>query len=170
VQLPSNPIRGPALGVELHGLVDPSWRTKRGRITKTGNIHLRTALVESAWPYQHRPANGAVIARRQARASDDTIAPAWKAQIHLSTKFSRLAATKSSRNVGHVHPTGWCASPGRKPGRQISGKARSQSHDWGQAQPLLRELSQYERCHRGRSLFMPFEDECLGGWCQTGFS
>ncbi len=74
-------------------------RTKRGRITKTGNIHLRTALVESAWSYQHRPATGAVIARRQARASDETIARAWKAQIHLTTKFRRLAATKSSRNV-----------------------------------------------------------------------
>ncbi|MHB8431381.1 MAG: IS110 family RNA-guided transposase [Acidimicrobiales bacterium] len=74
-------------------------RTKRGRITKTGNVHLRTALVESAWSYQHRPATGAVIARRQARASDETVARAWKAQIHLTTKFSRLAATKSSRNV-----------------------------------------------------------------------
>jgi len=74
-------------------------RTKRGRITKTANIHLRTALVESAWSYQHRPATGAVIARRQARAADDTIARAWKDQIHLTTKFSRLAATKSSRNV-----------------------------------------------------------------------
>jgi transposase len=74
-------------------------RTKRGRITKTGNVHLRTALVESAWSYQHRPATGAVIARRQARATDETIARAWKAQIHLTAKFRRLAATKSSRNI-----------------------------------------------------------------------
>lgn len=74
-------------------------RTKRGRITKTGNIHLRTALVESAWSYQHRPATGAVIRQRQARASDETIARAWAAQVHLTSKFRRLAATKSSRNV-----------------------------------------------------------------------
>ena len=74
-------------------------RTRRGRITKTGNVHLRTALVESAWSYQHRPAAGAVIRRRQARATDETIARAWKAQVHLTAKFRRLAATKSSRNV-----------------------------------------------------------------------
>jgi transposase len=74
-------------------------RVRRGRITKTGNIHLRTALVESAWSYQHRPAAGAVIRRRQTRASDETVARAWKAQIHLTAKFRRLAATKSSRNV-----------------------------------------------------------------------
>lgn len=74
-------------------------RTKRGRITKTATIHLRTALVESAWSYQHRPGAGAVIAKRQARASNETIARAWKAQVHLTAKFRRLAATKSSRNV-----------------------------------------------------------------------
>jgi len=74
-------------------------RVRRGRITKTGNIHLRTALVESAWSYQHRPATGAVIRQRQARATDETIARAWKAQIHLTAKFRRLAATKSSRNI-----------------------------------------------------------------------
>ena len=74
-------------------------RTKRGRITKTGNIHLRTQLVESAWTYQHRPATGPIIARRQARATDATIARAWKAQIHLTAKFRRLSATKSSRNI-----------------------------------------------------------------------
>jgi transposase len=74
-------------------------RVKRGRITKTGNVHLRTALVESAWAYQHRPAAGAQIRKRQSRASDETIARAWKAQIHLSAKFGRLSATKSSRNI-----------------------------------------------------------------------
>lgn len=74
-------------------------RVKRGRITKTGNIHLRTALVESAWSYQHRPSAGPDIKRRQVRASDETVARAWKAQVHLTAKFRRLAATKTSRNV-----------------------------------------------------------------------
>jgi transposase len=74
-------------------------RTKRGRITKTGNVHLRTALVESAWAYQHRPATGAEIKKRQARAGDETVARAWKAQIHLTAKFRRLSATKSSHNI-----------------------------------------------------------------------
>jgi transposase len=74
-------------------------RVKRGRITKTGNVHLRTALVESAWSYQHRPATGPVIARRQSRASPETIARAWAAQVHLCAKFRRLSAVKSSRNL-----------------------------------------------------------------------
>ena len=33
-------------------------RVERGRITKAGNTHLRSQLVESAWAYQHRPAVG----------------------------------------------------------------------------------------------------------------
>ena len=37
----------------------------RGRLTKAGNAHLRAQLVESAWAYQHRPAVGVQIARRQ---------------------------------------------------------------------------------------------------------
>jgi transposase len=39
--------------------------TRRGHITKAGNLHLRTQLVESAWAYQHRPSVGAQLARRQ---------------------------------------------------------------------------------------------------------
>ena len=31
--------------------------TRRGRITKAGNTHLRAQLVESAWSYQYRPAS-----------------------------------------------------------------------------------------------------------------
>ena len=39
--------------------------TSRGHITKAGNLHLRTQLVEAVWAYQHRPSVGAQIARRQ---------------------------------------------------------------------------------------------------------
>jgi transposase len=39
--------------------------TRRGHITKCGNEHLRTQLVESAWAYQHRPAVGADLRSRQ---------------------------------------------------------------------------------------------------------
>jgi transposase len=38
---------------------------RRGRITKAGNAHLRTQLVESAWAYQHRASLGVVLRRRQ---------------------------------------------------------------------------------------------------------
>lgn len=74
-------------------------RTKRGRITKSGNIHLRTQLVESAWAYKHRPAVGLTIKKRQQRCGVDTVTRAWAAQLHLCGKFRRLAERKSSRNV-----------------------------------------------------------------------
>jgi hypothetical protein len=37
----------------------------RGHITKAGNAHLRTQLIESAWAYQHHPNLGVTIRRRQ---------------------------------------------------------------------------------------------------------
>lgn len=73
--------------------------TRRGRITKAGNTHLRAQLVESAWSYQHRPGVGRVIEKRQQRCSPDTVARAWHAQLHLCTKFRRLAERKSSRKI-----------------------------------------------------------------------
>jgi transposase len=74
-------------------------RVRRGRITKAGNTHLRTQLVESAWSYQHRPYVGRVIRKRQDTASDETIARAWRAQLHLCTKFHRLSERKTNRKV-----------------------------------------------------------------------
>jgi transposase len=41
--------------------------TRRGHITKCGNEHLRTQLVESAWADQHRPAVGVDLRGRQPR-------------------------------------------------------------------------------------------------------
>jgi transposase len=74
-------------------------RISRGRITKTGNTHLRSQLVESAWSYQHRPAVGPQIKKRQQRCGTETVARAWAAQLHLCGKFRRLSERKSSRNV-----------------------------------------------------------------------
>jgi transposase len=74
-------------------------RIRRGQITKAGNTHLRTQLIESAWSYQHRPAVGATIKKRQQQCSEATITRAWAAQLHLCDKFRRLSEHKSSRNV-----------------------------------------------------------------------
>jgi transposase len=71
----------------------------RGRITKAGNAHLRTQLVESAWAYQHRPNLGLVLRRRQERAGPATIARSWAAQQRLCARFRRLSTRKTSRNV-----------------------------------------------------------------------
>lgn len=72
---------------------------RRGRITKAGNAHLRTQLIESAWCYQHRPAIGAILRRRQHQAGPATVARSWTAQQRLCARYRRLSAHKTSRNV-----------------------------------------------------------------------
>jgi transposase len=73
--------------------------TRRGHITKTGNEHLRTQLVESAWAYQHRPAVGVGLRKRQEGSPADTIARSWTAQQRLCGRFRRLAARKNVKTV-----------------------------------------------------------------------
>lgn len=71
----------------------------RGHITKAGNAHLRTQLIESAWAYQHRPTIGVGLRARQHGAAPATIARSWAAQQRLCARFKRLSAHKNSRNV-----------------------------------------------------------------------
>jgi transposase len=71
----------------------------RGRITKAGNAHLRTQLLESAWAYQRGPYLGAALRRRQQPAGPATAARSWAAQQRLCTRFRRLAGRKTSRNI-----------------------------------------------------------------------
>jgi transposase len=71
----------------------------RGHITKAGNAHLRTQLVESAWQYQHRPSIGVTIARRHKGLPPTTTARSWAAQQRLCARFRRLDARKNSRNI-----------------------------------------------------------------------
>jgi transposase len=73
--------------------------TRRGHITKCGNEHLRTQLVESAWAYQHRPAVGVDLRGRQQGLDPQVVARAWAAQLRLCGRFGRLAAHKDSKNV-----------------------------------------------------------------------
>jgi transposase len=72
---------------------------RRGRITKAGNAHLRTQLIESAWCYQHRAQIGATLRRRQQDAGPATTARSWTAQQRLCARYRRLSARKTSRNV-----------------------------------------------------------------------
>jgi transposase len=73
--------------------------TKRGHLTKAGNAHLRTQLVESAWAYQHGPAVGAGLRARQQGLPPETIARSWKAQKRLCARFRRMAAVKDNKSV-----------------------------------------------------------------------
>ena len=74
-------------------------RTKRGAITKTGNIYARKMLVESAWSYRFNPKVSKDIQKRQ----EDIPLPirdiAWKAQLRLTHRYKHLSKTKSSNNI-----------------------------------------------------------------------
>lgn len=72
----------------------------RGRITKTGNAHLRRVLVEAAWHYRHRPFVGATLRARQRGAPPEIVARAWTAQQRLHRRYHRLAGRgKPSQHV-----------------------------------------------------------------------
>jgi len=73
--------------------------TRRGHITKAGNVHLRTQLVESAWAYQYRPFVGSQIAQRQQGLPPEVIARSWAAQLRLCGRFRHLAARKNNKSI-----------------------------------------------------------------------
>src|SRR5207245_5702909 len=56
---------------------------RRGSITKTGNAHVRWALVEASWAYRHAPAIGAELRKRNEGQPPDVQAFAWHAQCRL---------------------------------------------------------------------------------------
>jgi len=73
---------------------------RRGRITKTGNAHLRRVVVESSWSYRYRPWLGSELRRRQQNLPDNIKEIAWKAQHRLHSRYKKLAAT--GKNKPHI--------------------------------------------------------------------
>jgi transposase len=63
---------------------------KRGRITRTGNSHVRRILVESAWSYRYRPAMSREIRQRNEGVAPAVQAIAWKAQHRLNARYKKL--------------------------------------------------------------------------------
>ncbi len=64
--------------------------TRRGRITKTGNGHVRRVLVESAWAYRFRPSMSSEIRRRNEGVAEPVRKIAWKAQHRLHRRYQRM--------------------------------------------------------------------------------
>lgn len=64
--------------------------TKRGRITRTGNRHVRRILVESAWSYRYRPAMSHEIRKRNEGVAPAVQAIAWKAQQRLNARYKKF--------------------------------------------------------------------------------
>ena len=73
--------------------------TRRGRITKTGNSHLRRIVTECSWSYRHAALMSAVIKKRQEGLPASIQAIAWKAQVRLCKKYRRLISKGKSGQV-----------------------------------------------------------------------
>lgn len=69
-------------------------RTKRGGITKTGNVHVRNAVISAAWKYTRPPRCSRVLKERQQAVSAEVVAITWKAQRRLYKRFHKLCQTK----------------------------------------------------------------------------
>ena len=65
-------------------------KTQRGRITKTGNCHVRRVLVEAAWNQQHRPCVGSVLRRRREGQPSWAVVEADRAMKRLHARYTRM--------------------------------------------------------------------------------
>ena len=74
-------------------------RIRRGKITKTGNAHLRRVVVEAAWAYRHRPAIGATLRKRQEPVSEKVKEISWKAQQRLHARYMKLILKGKNKGV-----------------------------------------------------------------------
>jgi transposase len=73
---------------------------RRGHLTKTGNVHVRTQLIESVWAYNNRHPNvGPALRKRQQGLPADTLARSWVAQQRLCRRFRLLLARKGNPSV-----------------------------------------------------------------------
>lgn len=71
---------------------------RQGRITRTGNGHVRRILVESAWHYQRKPRMSKAIRQRNERVSAAVRTIAWKAQQRLHKRLVRLTSRGKPKN------------------------------------------------------------------------
>lgn len=67
-------------------------RRRQGRITRTGNQHVRRMLIQSAWNYRFQPRASRAIAKRRADVSPAVRAIAEKAEQRLSRRYRALIA------------------------------------------------------------------------------
>jgi len=95
--------RSPRQLMAYAGLVPREYssgsRRRQGGITKTGNAHLRRAVVEAAWSYRYPPAVKRAMRQRVEGQDASVQAVAWKAQERLHRKLRRLVGRGKRRSV-----------------------------------------------------------------------
>lgn len=74
-------------------------REKKGAITKTGNSHVRKALIEAAHAYRFPARKSREIRRRQKALPKEIQQIAWKAQCRLCTRYQYLLGKGKKTNV-----------------------------------------------------------------------
>jgi transposase len=62
----------------------------RGRITRTGNAHVRRVLTEAAWAYRYPPSRSRAMQLRSEGVALGVHRIAWKAQHRLHGRYQRL--------------------------------------------------------------------------------
>lgn len=65
-------------------------KTKKGKITKTGNPHVRRVLVESAWAYRFNARVSNSLRIRQQDLPDYVNEISWKAQLRLCSRYRKM--------------------------------------------------------------------------------
>jgi len=74
-------------------------RQTRGRITKTGNGHVRRILVEAAWCYRYPAKVSTEIQKRQENIPVVIRDIAWKAQLRLTQQYKHMQQKGKSHNI-----------------------------------------------------------------------
>jgi len=74
-------------------------KVKKGSITKTGNRHVRNALVEAAHAYRFSARKSRIIRKRQEDLPKNVIDISWKAQCRLCARYQYLMAKGKKVNV-----------------------------------------------------------------------
>jgi transposase len=69
---------------------------RQGRITRSGNTHVRRILVEAAWHYRRPPRLSKALRDRSTGLAAGVRAIAWKAQTRLHRRMLRLLARGKS--------------------------------------------------------------------------
>jgi len=72
-------------------------KRRQGAITLAGNANVRRVLIESAWCYRFQARKTMHLKRKEANASEQAKAIAWKAQKRLCGRYRSL--TKAGKNT-----------------------------------------------------------------------
>ena len=78
-----------------------------GKITKTGNGHVRRILIEAAWNYRFAARVSVVLQKRQDGQPKAVRDIAWRAQLRLAQRYRRLSAR-------HLHHNKVCVAIARE--------------------------------------------------------